>query len=122
MRHKRIIVTRYGGPDTLQVIEEECPQPQPGEVRVQVLAAGVSLPDVLARMGRLAGVEMCATCSAPAAEVVKELGATPIDYRNSDFVREIHCLAVTVWMLLSTASVGTIYGAHAKRCAKAVAW
>ena len=51
MRHTRIIVTHYGGPDALQVIEEECPQPQPGEVRVRVMAAGVSLPDVLAREG-----------------------------------------------------------------------
>jgi NADPH2:quinone reductase len=203
VRHTRIIVTHYGGPDALQVIEEECPQPQPGEVRVRVMAAGVSLPDVLARegvhpetprvpytpgwdlvgivdqigegvtgfelgqtvaampisgsyaqyvclpqrkfipvppgldpaetvavvlnyitayqmldrsakvkpgqrvlihgasggvgtallqLGRLAGVEMYGTCSAQAAEVVKELGATPIDYRNSDFVQEIHRL------------------------------
>jgi NADPH:quinone reductase-like Zn-dependent oxidoreductase len=51
MRHARIIVTRYGGPDALQVIEEECLQPHRGEVRVEVLAAGVSLPDVLAREG-----------------------------------------------------------------------
>jgi len=35
----------------LQVIEEECPQPRRGEIRVKVLAAGVSLPDVLAREG-----------------------------------------------------------------------
>ena len=204
MRHTRIIVTRYGGPDALELIEEECPHPQPGEVRVKVLAAGVSLPDVLARegihpetpqvpytpgwdmvgivdqigegvsgfelgetvaampisgcyaqyvclpqrkfipvpagldpaeavavvlnyitayqmlhrsakvkpgqrvlihgasggvgtaflqLGQLAGVEMYGTCSAQAAEVVKDLGATPIDYRNSDFVQEIHRLA-----------------------------
>ena len=33
------------------MIEEGCPQPQPGELRVKVLAAGVSLPDVLAREG-----------------------------------------------------------------------
>jgi D-arabinose 1-dehydrogenase-like Zn-dependent alcohol dehydrogenase len=51
VKHTRIIVTRYGGPDALQLIEEECPQSQPGEVRVKVLAAGVSLPDVLAREG-----------------------------------------------------------------------
>ena len=203
MRHTRILVTRYGGPDSLQVIEEESPHPQPGDVRVKVLAAGVSLPDVLARegvhpetprvpytpgwdligivdqigegvsgfepgqtvaampisgcyaqyvclpqrrfipvpagvdpaeavavvlnyttayqmlhrsakvklghsvlihgasggvgtallqLGKLAGVEMYGTCSAQAAEVVKELSATPIDYRNSDFVQEIHRL------------------------------
>jgi NADPH2:quinone reductase len=43
-------------------------------------------------VGRLAGVEIYGTCSAQAAEVVKELGATPIDYRNSDFVQDIHRL------------------------------
>jgi NADPH:quinone reductase-like Zn-dependent oxidoreductase len=203
VKHTRIIVTHYGGPDALRVVEEECPEPKAGQVRVKVLAAGVSLPDVLARegvhpetprvpyapgwdlvgivdqigesvsgfelgqtvaampisgcyaqyvclpqrkfipvpagldpaeavavvlnyitayqmlhrsakvkpgqrvlihgasggvgtaflqLGRLAGVEMYGTCSAQAAEVVKELGATPIDYRNSDFVQEIHRL------------------------------
>ena len=51
MRHTRIIVTHYGGPDALQVIEEECPEPKAGEVRVRVLAAGVSLPDIIAREG-----------------------------------------------------------------------
>jgi NADPH:quinone reductase len=51
MRHTRIIVTHYGGPDALQPVEEECPEPKGGEVRVKVLAAGVGLPDVMAREG-----------------------------------------------------------------------
>ena len=51
MRHTRVIVTHYGGPDALRVVEEECPEPKNGEVRVRVLAAGVSLPDVMAREG-----------------------------------------------------------------------
>jgi NADPH:quinone reductase len=51
VRHTRIIVTHYGGPDALQVVEEECPEPRDGEVRVRALAAGVSLPDILAREG-----------------------------------------------------------------------
>ena len=51
MKHTRIIVTHYGGPDALQVLEEECPEPKDGEVRVRVLAAGVSLPDIMAREG-----------------------------------------------------------------------
>src|SRR4030095_10101058 len=51
MRHTRIIVTHYGGPEGLRVIEEECPEPKGGEVRVKVLAAGVSLPDIMARQG-----------------------------------------------------------------------
>ena len=50
-RHRRIVVTHYGGPEALSVIEEDCPEPQHGEVRVRVLAAGVSLPDVMMREG-----------------------------------------------------------------------
>jgi NADPH:quinone reductase len=51
VRHKRIIVTHYGGPDALQLVEEECPEPKRGEVRVRVQAAGVALPDVMMREG-----------------------------------------------------------------------
>jgi len=51
MRNTRVIVTRYGGPEVLRVAEEECPEPKAGEVRVRVLAAGVSLPDLMAREG-----------------------------------------------------------------------
>src|SRR5499426_3816039 len=51
MRHTRVIVTHYGGPDALRVVEEECPEPKNGEVRVRVLAAGVALPDIMARQG-----------------------------------------------------------------------
>ena len=51
MKYTRIVVTRYGGPDELQVIEDDCPEPAAGEVRVKVLAAGVSLPDVMMREG-----------------------------------------------------------------------
>ncbi len=203
MRHTRIIVTHYGGPDELRVIEEECPEPKNGEVRVRVLAAGVALPDLLMRegvhpetpplpftpgwdlvgvvdrlgdgasgiepgqivaalpilgayaefvclpqrelvpvpsgldaaeavslvlnyitayqmlhrsakvrsgqrvlihgaaggvgsalvqLGRLAGLEMYGTCSSQRASAVSDLGAIPIDYRQLDFVKEIHRL------------------------------
>lgn len=51
MTHTRIIITQYGGPDALQVVEEPCPEPKEGEVRVKVLAAGVSLPDLMMREG-----------------------------------------------------------------------
>jgi NADPH2:quinone reductase len=51
MKHTRVIVTQYGGPDALHIVEEECPEPQPGEVRVRVRAAGVAMPDVMARQG-----------------------------------------------------------------------
>ena len=40
MKHTRIVVNHYGGPDELRVVEEECPEPKQGEKRVRVLAAG----------------------------------------------------------------------------------
>jgi NADPH2:quinone reductase len=203
MKHTRIVVTHYGGPDALQIIEEECPEPGPGEVRVKVLAAGVALPDIMARqgihpetpavpftpgwdlvgvvdrlgtgvsgiepgqtvaampihgayaefvclpqpelvpvssgldaaeavslilnyitayqmmhrsakvkpghhilihgaaggvgtallqLGRIAGLEMYGTCSSRSAQAVSDLGGTPIDYKQQDFVKEIHRL------------------------------
>jgi NADPH2:quinone reductase len=51
MRSTRVVATRYGGPEVLRVADEECPEPGRGEVRVRVLAAGVALPDVMAREG-----------------------------------------------------------------------
>ena len=51
MTPKRIMVTHYGGPEELRVVEEECREPKAGEARVRVLAAGVSLPDVMMREG-----------------------------------------------------------------------
>jgi NADPH2:quinone reductase len=203
MRHARVVVTHYGGPEVITVIEEDIPTPKAGAVRVKVLAAGVSLPDVLAREGvhpetprvpytpgwdlvgtvdqlgegvtgfelrqpvaamlihgcyaqyvcaprnklipmpmgldaaeavavvlnyvtayqmlhrsakarsgqrmlihgaaggvgsgmlqlaKLAGVEMYGTCSASGTAAVRELGGIPIDYKNADFVKEIHRL------------------------------
>jgi NADPH2:quinone reductase len=51
VKHTRVILTHYGGPDALQVVEEVCSEPKDTEVRVKVLAAGVSLPDIMAREG-----------------------------------------------------------------------
>jgi len=56
MKHRRIVVAKHGGPEVLQVIEEERPEPGAGEVRVKVLAAGVSGYDLMfRRSGRLPG-------------------------------------------------------------------
>ena len=35
---KRVIVDHYGGPEVLRVIEDDVPEPGPGEVRVAALA------------------------------------------------------------------------------------
>src|SRR5690554_2286272 len=52
MRYRRVVVTRFGGPESLQVIEEaSLPEPGPGEVRIRVLVAGVAFTDVWIRNG-----------------------------------------------------------------------
>ena len=65
MRHSRIIVTHYGGPDAIRVVEEECPEPKHGEVRVRVLAAGVALP------GRCPGGCRAPADDSPGVEVLR---------------------------------------------------
>jgi NADPH2:quinone reductase len=56
MKHRRVVVSRHGGPDVLQVVEEDLPEPRAGEVRVKVLAAGVSAHDLMfRRSGSLPG-------------------------------------------------------------------
>ena len=53
---KRVLVDHYGGPEVLKIVEEEDPRPGPGEVRVRVLAAGVSYTDAMLRVGSYLGV------------------------------------------------------------------
>jgi NADPH2:quinone reductase len=48
MKYRRIIVNRQR---QLELVEDDLPNPRPGEVRLKMLAAGVSLPDVMMREG-----------------------------------------------------------------------
>ncbi|UCH26465.1 MAG: zinc-binding dehydrogenase [Trueperaceae bacterium] len=49
------MAARHGGPDVLEVIEEEVPEPGPGEVRVKLLAAGVAFGDIMWQTGKVPG-------------------------------------------------------------------
>src|SRR6266536_2619148 len=73
---KRVVVGHYGGPEVLQVVEEDDPRPGPGEVRVRVLAAGVSFSDALLRAGTyLGGPKPPFTPGYELVGVVEELGS-----------------------------------------------
>jgi NADPH2:quinone reductase len=50
-RYKRVVIGRLGGPEVLEVREEEMPEPGLDEVRVKILATGVSYADLLMREG-----------------------------------------------------------------------
>jgi NADPH:quinone reductase-like Zn-dependent oxidoreductase len=52
MKNKKVIISEFGGPEMLQIIEETpLPEPQPGEVRVKVLAASANFTDIMIRAG-----------------------------------------------------------------------
>lgn len=48
---KQIWIRKFGAPSVLSVEEAPDPTPGPGELRVQVAAAGVNFADLMARMG-----------------------------------------------------------------------
>ncbi len=54
-RYRHVVVQHTGGPEVLQVVEDELPDPLPGQVRVKILAADVSFSDVNVRRGRYPG-------------------------------------------------------------------
>ncbi len=56
MKYRRVQIARPGGPEVLQVVEEELPEPNAGEVRLKILATGAAFTDVLMREGLYPGV------------------------------------------------------------------
>ncbi len=53
MPYQKVIVTKFGGPEVLKVIDEpQLPQPKQGEIRVKVLAAGTGFTDTIIREGQ----------------------------------------------------------------------
>jgi len=53
VKARRVVVTKRGGPEVLQLIDEDLPEPEPGEVRVKVQTAGVSAFDLMYRRSGL---------------------------------------------------------------------
>src|SRR3954447_24273673 len=48
---RAVVITRHGAPDVLEVQERPDPVVGPGEVRVEVRAAGLNFAEVMARQG-----------------------------------------------------------------------
>jgi NADPH:quinone reductase-like Zn-dependent oxidoreductase len=48
---RAVVITKHGGPGVLQVQERPDPELGPGQVRINVAAAGINFADVMARMG-----------------------------------------------------------------------
>lgn len=73
---RAVVVSEQGGPEVLEVVERETPEPGEGQVRVDVQAAGVNFIDIYQRSGTypmttpfVAGSEGAGTVSAVGAGV-----------------------------------------------------
>ncbi|HEY4056793.1 MAG TPA: NAD(P)H-quinone oxidoreductase, partial [Kofleriaceae bacterium] len=51
MTMRVVAITKFGGPDVLQVVERPLPEPSRGEVRVRIRATAINRADLLQRMG-----------------------------------------------------------------------
>jgi NADPH:quinone reductase len=90
---KRVIVNQYGGPEVVTIVDDEIPIPGPAEVRVKVLAAGVSFTDTQLRAGTyLGGPKPPFTPGYELVGVVEALGLGCTRLRIGDRVG-----ALTVW-------------------------
>jgi NADPH:quinone reductase-like Zn-dependent oxidoreductase len=77
--------SRFGGPEVLEIVDLPDPHPGPGQVRIAVRAAGVSLSDWKKRKG-LMDQELPQTMGYEAAGVVDELGEGVTDVAAGDRV------------------------------------
>src|SRR6478672_13512854 len=90
---KRVVVDHFGGPEVLRIVEEDDPRPGPGEVRVRVVAAGVSYTDAMLRAGTYLGVPRPPfTPGYELVGVVEELGPGCSRLREGDRIGSL-----TVW-------------------------
>ena len=74
MKYKRVVISSFGGPKVLQVIEDELQEPQNGEARMKIVAAGVAWGDILKRQGLGLGVRPPFTPGYDVVGVVDKLG------------------------------------------------
>src|SRR4051812_27241183 len=91
---KRVVVDHYGGPEVLKIVEGEDPRPGAGEVRIRVLAAGVSFTDAQLRAGTYipGGPKPPFTPGYEVVGVVEELGPGCSRLRGGERIG-----ALTVW-------------------------
>ena len=61
---RAVMVGEHGGPEVLQVTDVPAPEPGPGQLLVEVAAAGVNFADIYAREGRPRTPASCRSCSA----------------------------------------------------------
>ncbi len=83
--------------------------------RVLVHGAAGGVGTALLELGRLAGVEMFGTASAPKHEIVSRLGATPVDHKEEDFVERVGELTGGMGVDVALDGIGGAHLLHSYR-------
>lgn len=88
---KAVGITRFGGPEVLQIVERPVPEPGDGEVRIRVAAATVNPTDVALRSGRHGAPEGLEPPYVPGMELAGTIDAASAGtgYRPGDRVMAI---------------------------------
>lgn len=73
-----------------QMLHRVANVPSDGQILIHGAAGGVGT--AMLQLARLDGITAYGTASPSKHDLVRELGATPIDYRREDFVERIHAL------------------------------
>ena len=109
MSYKRIIMTNFGGPEVMQLVEESSlPEPKHGEVRVKVLYAGVNFTDIMIRKGMYPEVKTRPpfTPGYDMVGMVDKVGEGVTRFREGDMVAEMTVIgAWTEYVCLSAESL-----------------
>ena len=71
-------ITRFGGPEVLQIVERPVPEPGPGEVRIRVAAATVNPTDTVLRSGRHGAPDGLEPPYVPGMELAGTIDAAPV--------------------------------------------
>jgi NADPH2:quinone reductase len=72
---RAVRLSRFGGPEVLEIVETPTPAPQPGEVLVRVQASGINFFEILMRQDRYAVTpELPMVLGVEAAGVIEALG------------------------------------------------
>ena len=96
MSYKKIIITKFGGSEVMQLVEESSlPEPKAGEVRIKISKTSANFTDIMIRKGKYPDVKDKPPFSLgyDMVGVVDKVGKGVEDLRVGDRVADMRCMS-----------------------------
>ena len=107
MRYKRVMLTRFGGPEELRVeTVEGLPEPALGEIRVRVLTAGTGFTDTIIRQGQDPTKKICKVLDVSTIAMSEATSSLSFRVQRLNFRKKPDL--DTLYILLVTVQVGGV--------------